>query len=110
MPLTTTGDLITSDRAPRTARLVSGRPPAWQVTWLPGRILALRSAVTAITLPAAAASGLRPSRRIWSHIGNRAAEPGQTTPQAITLATRSPEKPGDTKGGRPPARLRGSPP
>jgi hypothetical protein len=99
MPLTVTGDQITSDRATRIARLVPGRPPARQVTWLPGRLLDRGSAVTAITLAVAAARSPRPGRRIWPHTGNRAAEPGQTTPQAITHGTRPPE----TSSGRTPA-------
>ena len=37
MPLTITGDLITSDRTKCIAWLVPGRPHAWQVTWLPGQ-------------------------------------------------------------------------
>ncbi len=99
MPLTITGDLITRGRATCIARLVPGRPHAWQVTWLPGQFLDRSSAVTAITLAAAAASGPRPGHRIWPPTGNRAADLGQTAPQVITLATRPPETP----SGREPA-------
>ena len=103
MPLTTTGDLITSDRATRIARLVRGRPPAWQVTRLPGQLLDRGSAVTVIAMAVAAASGPRPGHRIWPHTGTRAAEPGQPVPQAIILTIR----PLETASGRnqPSARL-----
>jgi hypothetical protein len=90
MPLTITSDLISSDRTARTAWLVPGHPHAWQVTWLPGRLLDRSSAVT-ITLADAAASGPRPWHRLWPHTGNRVAEPGQTAPRAITIATRPPQ-------------------
>ena len=99
MPLTITGDLITSDRAKCIAWLVPGRPHAWQVTWLPGRILDRSSAATAITLPVATASGPRAEYRIWPRTGNRAAELGQAALKAITLAAPPPEM----SSGRKPA-------
>jgi hypothetical protein len=91
MPLTITGDSITIDRTARTAWLLPGRPHACPATWLPVRLPDRRSAVTAITLALAAASGPRPGHRIWLHTGNRAAELGRITLQAITLAAPSPE-------------------
>ena len=99
MPLTTTGDLITSGRAAPTARLVPSRPHAGHLTRLPGRLLDRTCAVT-MTPAGAAASGPRPGHRIWPHTGNQAAGPGQIAPQAITIATRPPE----TASGREPAR------
>jgi hypothetical protein len=61
MPLTITGDLITSDRTTHTARLVPARPHAGHVTRLPGRL------------------------------GNQTIELGQAAPQETPIATRPPE-------------------
>ncbi len=98
MPLTITGDLITSDRTTHTVRLIPGRPHAGHPARLPGRLLNRSSAVT-VTLADAAASGRRPGYRTWWHIGYQAVELGRTAPQAITLATPPPE----TTSGREPA-------
>ena len=52
--------------------------------------------VSAAMLHDAAAGAPLPGRRIWSQPGNRATGVGQATPEAITLATRPPQKPGGT--------------
>jgi|HubBroStandDraft_6_1064221.scaffolds.fasta_scaffold3003656_2 hypothetical protein len=57
------------------------------------------SAVTVMLLADVAARTSHPGHRICSHIGNSAAEPGGTTPQAPTLAIRRTE----TTSGREPA-------
>jgi hypothetical protein len=103
MPLTITGDLVDSDRTTDTARLVSGRPHPGHTTRLSGRPLDCSSAVS-VTLADAAASGPRPGHRTWPHIGNQAAGPGQTVPQAITIASRPPE---ETSGREPAVSLVG---
>ena len=99
MPLTITGGLIISDRTVRTAWLVSARPYACPATWPPVQFPDRGSAVTAITLALAAASGPRPGHRIWPHTGNQAAELGQSAPQAFILAT----SPAERSSGREPA-------
>jgi hypothetical protein len=93
MTLTITGHAMTSDHTPHTARPVPGRQYAWQVSWLPGRLMDRNTAITAMTLAdTAAAAGLHPPHRPWPHIHGGAAEPGLTAPDAITLASAPFEK------------------
>ena len=99
MPLTITGGRVISDRTVRTVWLVSARPYACPASWPPVQFPDRGSAVTAITLALAAASGPRPGHRIWPHTGNRTAELGQSAPQAFILAT----SPAERSSGREPA-------
>ena len=93
MPLTITSDLITSDHTAHTARLAPGHQHAWQVSWLPGRLMDRNAATTVMILAGtAAATGLDPGHRLWPHIQGWAAELGLTTPDAITRASEPPEK------------------
>ena len=100
MTLKITDDAMTSDHTPHTAHPAPGRQHAWQVSWLPGRLLDRNTAITAmIFADTAAAPGLHPGHRLWPHIQGWAAELGLTAPDAITLASTPPEKP----AGREPA-------
>ena len=46
---------MTSDQTPHTARPAPGRQHAWQVSWLPGRLLDRNTAITAMILADTAA-------------------------------------------------------
>jgi hypothetical protein len=92
MPLTITTDLITGDHTTHAARPLPGHPHAWQVTWLPGRLLDRNSAITAMVLAEAAARGPHPGHRLWPHIHSWAAELDLTAPQAIAIACQPPGK------------------
>jgi hypothetical protein len=93
MTLTITDDAMTSDHTPHTARPSPGRQHAWQVSWLPGRLMDRNSAITAMILAdTAAATGLHPGHRLWPHIQSWAAELGLTAHDAITFASAPPEK------------------
>jgi hypothetical protein len=54
MSLTIDDDSISSDRTSHTAHLAPGHEHAWQVSWLPGRLLDRNSAITAMVLADAA--------------------------------------------------------
>jgi hypothetical protein len=100
MTLTITDHGMTSDRASCTARPPADRQHAWQVSWLPGRLMDRYTAVTAmIVADTAAAPGLQPVDRLWPHIQGWATELGLTAPGAITLASAPP----DIAAGREPA-------
>jgi hypothetical protein len=92
MPLTITTGLITSDRTAHTARPLPGHPHAWQVSWLPGRLLDRNAAITAMVLADAATRDPRPGHQLWPHIRSWAAGLGLTAPQAIALASQPSEK------------------
>jgi hypothetical protein len=100
MTLTITDHGMTSDHTPHTACPAPGRQHAWQVSWLPGRLMDRNTAITAMMLADTAAdTDLHPGHRLWPPIQTWAAEFGLTAPDAITLASAPPEKP----GGREPA-------
>jgi hypothetical protein len=85
MPLTITDDSISGEYTTHTARPVPGHPHAWQVSWLPGRLLDRNTAITAMVLAdTAASSNLQPGDRLWPHIEGWAAEIGLTAPDALT--------------------------
>ena len=91
MILTITDHAITSDHTPHTARPAPGHQHAWQVSWLPGRLMDGNTATTAMMLAdKAAAPGLHAGHRLWPHIQGWAAELGLTAPDAITLASEPP--------------------
>ncbi len=96
MTLTITGHAMTSDHTPHTARLAApGHQHAWQVSWLPGRLMDRNSATTAMILAdTAAATGLHPGHRLWPHIQGWAAQLGLTAPDAIARASEPLEKTG----------------
>jgi hypothetical protein len=88
MPLTITSDLITRDHTAHTARLAPGHQHAWQVSWLPGRLMDRNAATTATMLAdKAAATGLHAGHRLWPHIQGWAAELGLIGPDAVARAS-----------------------
>ena len=93
MTLTITDDAMTSDHTPHTARPAPGHQHAWQVSWLPGRLMDRNSAITAMILAdTAATTDLHPGHRLWPHIQSWAEELSLTAPDAITLTSAPPEK------------------
>jgi hypothetical protein len=84
MPLTITPDAITGDRTRHTARPAPGHRGAWEVSWLPGRLVDRTSAITAMALAEVAGSGpVQPGDRLWPHIESWATVIGLTAPDAL---------------------------
>ena len=84
MSLTISGDSMSGDNTRHTARLISSHPQAWEVSWLPGRLLDRNAAITAMLLAAIAGSGpLHAGDRLWPHVQGWAAEIGLTAPDAL---------------------------
>jgi hypothetical protein len=84
MPLTITSEAISGDHTSHTARPAPGHQRAWEVSWLPGRLLDRNSAITAMVL--AEVVGSRPLQagdRLWLHIEGWAAEIGLAAPEAL---------------------------
>jgi hypothetical protein len=93
MTLTITDHGMTSDHTPHTARPAPGQQHAWQVSWLPGRLLDRNSAITAMTLAETTAEeDLHEGHRLRPHIQGWAEELHLTAPDAITLASAPPER------------------
>jgi len=90
MPLTISDDLISGDFTSHTARRLPGDQRAWQVSWLPGRLLDRNSAITAMVLAEAAGSSApRAGDRLWPHIEGWAGELGLTAPDALAQVSAS---------------------
>ena len=84
MGLAFTDDSISGDRTRLTARLISGHPQAWEVSWLPGQLLDRNNAITAMILADVAGSRApQAGDRLWPHIQGWAAELGLTAPDAL---------------------------
>lgn len=91
MTLTIDDDHIRSDHTMHTARPASGTRHAWEVSWLPGRLLDRNTAITAMTLADMAGPGdLHTRQRLWPHIENWAAELGLTGSDALNRAAQPP--------------------
>jgi hypothetical protein len=88
MGLTITDNGMTGDNTTHTARLAPGHQHAWEVSWLPGRLLDRNTAITAMVLAETTASGaVNDGHRLWPHIQGWAAELGLTAPDALTRAS-----------------------
>jgi hypothetical protein len=84
-------DNISSDATRHTGRLVPGHEHAWQVSWLPGRLMDRNTAITAMTLAEVVATDeAKPGHRLWFHVEGWAAELGLTAPDALTWISQSP--------------------
>jgi hypothetical protein len=84
MSLTITDDHISGDYTRHTARRLSGDQRAWEVSWLPGRLLDRNSAITAMVLAEVVGTDAPQARgRLWPHIEGWAAEIGLTAPDAV---------------------------
>jgi hypothetical protein len=91
MTLSIRDDNISSDATRPTARLTPGHEHAWQVSWLPGRLLDRNAAITAMTLAEVVATGdVNPGHRLWLHIEGWSAELGLTAPDALTWISQPP--------------------
>jgi hypothetical protein len=100
MPLTITGDSMSGDHTSHTARLVPGHPDAWEVSWLPGRLMTRNAAITAMVLAdTARADPMDDGHRLWPHIQGWAAELGLTTPDALARISRQSESTSAEKDG-----------
>jgi hypothetical protein len=93
MTLTITDDAMTSDHTPHTARPAPGRQQAWQVSWLPGRLMDRNTAITAMILADTAAStDLHSGHRLWPHVQSWAEQLGLTGPDALVRASGPPRQ------------------
>jgi len=89
MTLTINDTTMTSDQTAHTARLASGSPHLWEVSWLPGRALDRNSAITAMVLADHAGErDLNERHRLWPFIENWAAELGLTGRDAVNRVSR----------------------
>ncbi|MGK8556341.1 hypothetical protein [Nocardia gipuzkoensis] len=88
---------MTSDETTHMARCVGG--DRWVVSWLPGRTLTGRQAVTAMTIATTVATSPIPSTAEWAVLDNLALELGLTANEAVFMVTeenrdyRTPPKP-----------------
>jgi hypothetical protein len=93
MALTITHDGINGDHTSHTARRVRGEREAWEVSWLPGRLLDRDSAITAMVLADTLSSRiLDPGDRLWPHIEGWATEIGLTTPDVLVGVSQPPHR------------------
>jgi hypothetical protein len=91
MTLTIKDDNIISDHTRHAARLAPGSEHAWQVSWLPGRLMDRNTAVTAMTLAEVVATDdVNPGHKLWLHIEGWSAELGLTAPDALTWISQPP--------------------
>jgi hypothetical protein len=91
MTLTIQHDIISSDHTRHTARLVPGHAQAWQVFWLPSRLMDRNDAITAMTLAEVAATDeVNPGHRLWLHIEGWSAELSLKAPDALTWISQPP--------------------
>jgi hypothetical protein len=89
--LTIYDDSISSDHTRHTARRAPGHEHAWEVSWLPGRLMDRNSAITAMVLADTAGSGdLQHGHRLWPHLQSWAAELGLTAPDALARTSQPP--------------------
>jgi hypothetical protein len=91
MTLTINDDSISGDHTRHTARPAPGRRHAWEISWLPGRLVDRNTAITAMVLADTAGScGLRARHRLRPHIQSWAGELGLAAPDALARASRPP--------------------
>ena len=96
MALTIGDDSMSSDRTTHTARLMPGKNPWWEVSWLPARRLDRNSAITAMVLADVTAHGdVTTGHRLWIFVEGWAAELGLTAPDVLSHTASPP-------GGRSP--------
>jgi hypothetical protein len=98
MTVTINDDSMSGDHTGHTARPASGYQHAWEVSWLPGRLLDRNEAITAMVLADLAASDtLHDRHRLWPHAEGWAAELGLTAPDALA---RMSQPAGDATAGK----------
>ncbi|WP_039799541.1 hypothetical protein [Nocardia araoensis] len=74
---------MTSDETAHMARCVGG--DRWVVSWLPGRTLTGRQAVTAMTIASTVATSPIPSTTEWALLDGLALELGLTANEAVFM-------------------------
>jgi hypothetical protein len=98
--LTITETKMTSDTTRHRAAvqhgaIVSGGPTAWEVTWLPGRLLTRNQAITAMTLAEMLTERAHvladPAAKLWWHVDAWASELGLSRASAVAMASVPPE-------------------
>ncbi len=100
MSLSIQDESISSDNPRHTARLAPGRERAWQVSWLPGRLMDRNSAITAMVLADVAGTDeVHTGHRLWPHIESWAAELGLSAPDALAWWLGCPGRVGIKKDG-----------
>ncbi len=93
MSLSIQDESISSDNTRHTARRAPGHERAWQVSWLPGRLMDRNSAITAMVLAdVAGTDDLHTKHRLWPHIESWAAELGLSAPDALAWASQPPAR------------------
>ncbi|MFI5783639.1 hypothetical protein [Nocardia sp. NPDC051570] len=75
--------IMTSDRTEHIARCVGG--DRWVVSWLPGRTLSGRQAVTAMTIASTVGDHEEISEVEWSRLDGMALELGLTAREAVGM-------------------------
>lgn len=92
MALTITDQIMRSADTAHTAQLVHFEAgDAWEVSWLPGRVLDRNAAVTAMMIAQAVGRGVGlHDDPQWPHLDGWAAELGLTGPRAVVLASDPP--------------------
>ncbi|RDI69468.1 hypothetical protein [Nocardia pseudobrasiliensis] len=75
--------IMTSDLTQHIARCVGG--DRWVVSWLPGRTLSGRQAVTAMTIASTVADREELSEAVWSSLDAMALELGLTAREAVGM-------------------------
>jgi hypothetical protein len=91
MALTINDDSISGDRTTHTARRVPGPERAWEVSWLPGRLVTRSTAITAMVLADMAASRVpQPGDGLWPHFEVWATVVGLTAPEALARVSQPP--------------------
>jgi hypothetical protein len=102
MTLTIQDESINSDHTRHSARLATGHEHAWQVSWLPGRVIDRNSAITAMVLAdVVAADDVQAGHRLWPHIEGWAAELGLTAPDALAYISQPPDRSGEKEAALP---------
>jgi hypothetical protein len=87
MTLIIEDDHISSDHTTHTARPAPGHEHAWEVSWLPGRLMDRNTAITAMAFAdTVGPRDLHAWDRLWPHIEGWAAELGLTAPDALNRA------------------------
>jgi hypothetical protein len=100
MGLTISDDSITGDHTAHTARRVPGQQYAWEVSWLPERLMDRNAAITAMMLADIASSATdHDQHRLWPHVEGWAGELGLTAPEALARVSEPPGRTSAEKDG-----------
>jgi hypothetical protein len=91
MSLSIQDESISSSNTRHTARLAPGHERAWQVSWVPGRLMDRNTAITAMVLAdVVGTDDVHAGHRLWPHIEGWAAELSLTGHDALAWASEPP--------------------